>query len=90
MTAMKELVFLAFLSSYFMSIVPDSKPEFRLPGTSKVVDNFFVDQREVCNIDWREYLNWIKENEGDNSKRYLNALPNNCLLYTSPSPRDRG
>ena len=38
---------------------------------------------------WREYLNWKKMNSTQkiNFKRAC-LFP--CLLYTSPSPRDRG
>lgn len=45
------------------------------PGTKKVSEKFYVDEAEVRNIDWREYLYWEKRVNGDSSEQYLNAIP---------------
>ena len=37
------------------------------PGTVQVSNNFFVDQTEIRNIDWREFTLWILNYEGIDS-----------------------
>ena len=59
-------------------LTPDNQEEFR---------EFLIQQRELGmadrNADWFDYLL-----DKDFWKTYPNT-PNTCLLYTSPSPRDR-
>ncbi len=52
---------------YFDKIIP--------AGTIKIGKNLFVDQEEVRNLDWREYLYWTGRVYGKTSNEYIVALP---------------
>ena len=66
------------------------------------VTSFFLDETEIANIHWLEYLNDLKRSDTVSEEVYNNALPDTsvwfkelafttpyvCLLYTSQSPRD--
>ncbi len=45
------------------------------PGTVKIKDNLYVDRTEGSNFNWLEYLYWLKQVFGEDSKEYLSALP---------------
>ncbi len=86
---MKELIFFAFLSSYALNFLSNTDQNFRPPGTKEVVDNFFIDERELTNIDWKEYVSYQKELYGEDSPEYENALPDTSVwlidsLYNMP------
>lgn len=75
---MKEIIILAFLASQIVSPIttlPTFTNDFRPPGTVEIVDNFFVDEGEIRNADWKEYLEDLKESFGENSSIYKQALP---------------
>ena len=76
---MKEIILLTFLSSYILSFFPAKTVDFRPPGTVKIVDNFFVDETEITNISWKEYVASLKEIYGKKSAVYLNALPDTTV-----------
>ena len=53
------------------------------------VASFYIDETEVSNADWLEYLHWITQNFPDNGKMYYDALPDtlvwrNPLSYNEP------
>lgn len=53
------------------------------------VASFYIDETEVSNADWLEYLYWISQNHNDEGKTYYNALPDtlvwrNPLSYNEP------
>lgn len=74
-----NIVLLAIFCSSMMSLSFSSKMDFRPPGTVEVVDNFFYDEREICNIDWQEYLSFIKEEQGVESRAYQANLPDTTV-----------
>lgn len=85
---MKELILCAFVASQiisFISTTPTTNDTFRPPGTVEIVDNFFIDEGEIRNIDWREYLADIKNTEGENSLRYAQAIPDS-KVWTQENP----
>ncbi len=49
------------------------------PGTIQISDNLYFDVAENSNFNWLEYLYWLKRVYGENSKEYLNAIPNNTV-----------
>ena len=58
------------------------------PGTVQVNDTLYIDQAEVANIYWREYLYYLSDVEG-NEEKYQMALPDtlvwrNLLRYCEP------
>lgn len=53
------------------------------------VASFYIDETEVSNADWLEYLHWISQNFPQNQKMYYDALPDslvwrNPLSYNEP------
>src|SRR5690606_22161577 len=52
------------------------------PRKRVTVPTFYMDETEVANIDWLEYLNWIQEIAGD-QRWYYEALPD-TLVWRSP------
>lgn len=47
------------------------------------VASFYIDQTEVSNADWLEYLHWIAQNFPDDGKLYYDALPDS-LVWRHP------
>ncbi|WP_423147532.1 SUMF1/EgtB/PvdO family nonheme iron enzyme [Rubrolithibacter danxiaensis] len=47
------------------------------------VASFYMDETEVANVDWREYLYWIRRNFPDDQEYYYNALPD-TLVWRRP------
>lgn len=47
------------------------------------VPSFYMDETEVSNVNWREYLHWISINFPDDREMYYNALPD-TLVWRSP------
>lgn len=78
---MKNILLLIFGLTLLAILTTSSKieKEFLPPGTLKMGNNVFVDKREVCNIDWLEYLIWTKQYYGVNSKEYLSILPDTTI-----------
>ena len=53
------------------------------------VATFYMDETEVTNIDWMEYLNWIAAKFPEDRELYYNAIPDtlvwrNPLSYNEP------
>jgi len=53
------------------------------------VASFYMDETEVANVDWLEYLYWLNQNFPDDRELYYNALPDtlvwrNPLSYNEP------
>ena len=56
-------------------------------------DGFFMDEFEVTNIDWREYVSWLQGVYKHDPRRYILALPDETvwrreLEYNEPYVRD--
>jgi hypothetical protein len=49
------------------------------PGVVKISGNFFCDQKEICNVDWREYMSWVKRVFGVHSIAYTATLPDTVV-----------
>ncbi len=45
------------------------------PGTKKIADNLYIDQAEIRNLDYLEFLHWTSSTFGKNSAEYQQALP---------------
>lgn len=53
------------------------------------VASFYMDETEVSNADWLEYLHWLNQNFPDDNELYYNAIPDtlvwrNPLSYNEP------
>ncbi len=49
------------------------------PGTIKIKEGFYVDQVEISNLAWREFMYWTKRNYGGKSKEYNEILPDTTV-----------
>jgi len=47
------------------------------------VPSFYMDETEVSNINWLEYLHWLRTNFPDDQELYYNALPD-TLVWRRP------
>ncbi|MCW5921487.1 MAG: SUMF1/EgtB/PvdO family nonheme iron enzyme [Saprospiraceae bacterium] len=53
-----------------------------LPGTIFLRDSLWLDQYELTNADWREYVGWLVRQHGTGSPEYLAALPDSAFWLT--------
>ncbi len=80
---MKYLLYiLLFCSLSFISFTEKSR-DFRPPGTTKIVDNFYFDEGEITNIDWKEYLSSLELEFGKSSPQYFEAFPDTLVWINS-------
>jgi len=64
----ETILFLFLLSITACGIkVPFDANDINPPNTIKIEDNFYVDRTEIANIDWKEYLSWLKRIFGEQS-----------------------
>ncbi|MDQ3051348.1 MAG: SUMF1/EgtB/PvdO family nonheme iron enzyme [Bacteroidota bacterium] len=49
------------------------------PGTNHLLENIFIDQTEVSNMTWREYMYWTKKVYGAESVKYKSTLPDTLV-----------
>ena len=52
------------------------------PGTLWLTGNKFIDNTEVRNIDWKEYLSFLENKFGRDSKEFKAAMPDTLLWAT--------
>lgn len=72
---MKTVVAILFLG---MNVCLAQKA-YTPPGTIQIEENLFVDEAEVSNINYLEYLFDLKREHGLNSEIYKNALPDTTV-----------
>ncbi|MEZ5008507.1 MAG: SUMF1/EgtB/PvdO family nonheme iron enzyme [Chitinophagales bacterium] len=64
--------------------------EYRLmspPNTIELAQNYFVDQTEISNYHWSEYMYWTKTVFGDKSEQYLSIIPDQYVWCTDTLQR---
>ena len=49
------------------------------PNCVKISENFYADETELSNIDWKEYLFWLSDIYGSESQEYYDALPDTLV-----------
>lgn len=64
------------------SSIDDIGFDYAAPKRRVTVATFYMDETEVANVDWLEYLNWIREIAAD-PRWYYEALPD-TLVWRSP------
>ncbi|OAQ38774.1 gliding motility lipoprotein GldJ [Pedobacter psychrophilus] len=64
------------------SSIDDIGFDYAAPKRRVTVATFYMDETEVANVDWLEYLNWINEVPQD-PRWYYEALPD-TLVWRSP------
>lgn len=65
------------------SLSQDLGYEFDNVRRRVTVASFYMDETEVANVDWLEYLYWIKRNYPTDAEYYYNALPD-TLVWRQP------
>lgn len=53
-----------------------------LPGTIFLRDSLWLDQDEIANVDWREYIGWTARKYGIGSPEYRATLPDSVFWLT--------
>ena len=56
-----------------------AKAQINPPGTVKIKDNIYIDETEITNFNWREYVMWLEKKHGKNAIEYKNALPDTLV-----------
>src|SRR4030095_12345283 len=59
--------------------VKQAKLKFAPPGTNHLVGNIFIDEMEVSNMSWREYMYWTKRVYGEESAEFIFTLPDTLV-----------
>ena len=49
------------------------------PNCVKISENFYADETELSNIDWKEYLFWLSDIYGNESEEYYAAFPDTLV-----------
>ncbi len=75
----KKITLLLMIGFLLPGFTLSKKPEFHPPGTVPIVDNFFFDESERTNLDWREYLFWLQQNHGETAEEYVAAIPDSTV-----------
>ena len=84
------LLFLVLSVGFFLTLIFNSES-----STNSVNENFNSGEIERSNIDLEKFLPLTSEKEQTSNRTHIiyveknNTLIEFCLLYTSPSPRDR-
>lgn len=74
------LIVFASCKSPISTLSSDNSTKFPAPpGTIQADDNFYFDKTEITNLDYREYLYWLKKHFGSQSEAYLKALPDTTV-----------
>ncbi|MBN2681796.1 MAG: SUMF1/EgtB/PvdO family nonheme iron enzyme [Bacteroidales bacterium] len=84
-----SLICLALYAAGNDSKIRKQKNKNAPPGTVWVKDSLYMDYGEIRNIDYREYLYWMKEMYGEESDQYQQSLPDTTvwrekLAYNEP------
>ncbi len=72
---------LTFVSLSIMAIVllsfsaTKKPPVYKAPGVVQIDTHLYMDETEVTNFSWKEYVFWVKKVYGENSPEYKAALP---------------
>lgn len=82
---MKEHIYLFLLiiltSCTSSAYLPDKEKDFYAPpGTVFIQNNLYMDQTEVTNIAWREYLYWLKQNSDNSEEDIQKASPDTSVF----------
>lgn len=89
---MHRSLLIAFISSAIViSFASLSKkdPKYPTPGVIQIDESLYMDETEVTNFHWLEYLYWIRRTYGDSSKQYKAALPDVTLWKNEPEHQDK-
>lgn len=73
------IVSLVVIATFCSFSVHKKAPVYEAPGVVQIDSHLFMDQTEITNFHWLEYLHWVSKIYGDSSAEYMAALPNVSL-----------
>jgi hypothetical protein len=73
------VLILAAACSSTKQLNPETLIQSSPPGTKLFEGNLLLDETELNNLGWREYLWWLSHNYGTHSAQYLKALPDSTV-----------
>jgi len=71
----KTIAILATTITLFSFIFPNKSKNYVPPGTVEIASNTFMDETEITNISWREYMYWTERIYGKTSEQYIATIP---------------
>lgn len=57
-------------------------------GTVKINDQLYMDETEITNFNWQEYVMWLENKHGKNAEEYKNALPDTLVWRNKESQNE--
>lgn len=57
-------------------------------GTVKITDQLYMDETEITNFNWQEYVMWLENKHGKNAEEYKNALPDTLVWRNKESQNE--
>lgn len=79
MNSIHVLIIATFCLIFFTSSKNKSQEKYSPPGTVKIGNQFFMDETEITNTSWKEYVFWIGRIYGNDSKMYASVLPDTTV-----------
>ncbi len=79
---MKKIIILLLITVIIISLFSFKKKNIKLetpPGTYQLDSNFFADVNEIRNVDYREYIFWMKRVFNEKSEQYISSLPDTTV-----------
>lgn len=57
-------------------------------GTVKINDQLYMDETEITNFNWQEYVMWLAKKHGETAVEYKNALPDTLVWRNKESANE--
>lgn len=57
-------------------------------GTVKINDQLYMDETEITNFNWQEYVMWLANKHGETAVEYKNALPDTLVWRNKESQNE--
>jgi len=57
-------------------------------GTVKINDQLYMDETEITNFNWQEYVMWLAKKHGETAVEYKNALPDTLVWRNKESQNE--
>jgi formylglycine-generating enzyme required for sulfatase activity len=57
-------------------------------GTVKINDQLYMDETEITNFNWQEYVMWLANKHGKTAEEYKNALPDTLVWRNKESQNE--
>ena len=76
-------LFLPLMAIVLLSFSATKKPRgYKAPGVVQIDDHLYMDESEITNFNWKEYVFWVKKIYGENSPEYKAVLPDFTVWKT--------